>query len=352
MGQPQGIAPTNLFFGNAFIMLNPETLKILDPACGSGHILVEAYDILKAIYLDCGYRQRDIPKLILENNLYGLDIDDRAAQLAGFALMMKARKDDRRIFSRGVKLNVLAIQASEGLEVRDEWLVGNHEYDTEDLNRVLRDLVALFADAKTLGSLIRVPDHIAPYLPSVQRVLSQLTESGDLFVQQTALSFLPLVDQALILAQRYDAVVANPPYMGGKGMNPALKEFAKKQFPESKSDLFAMFIDRSNKFGAPHAKLAFVTPYVWMFISSYEKLREKLVTGATISTLIQLEYNAFEPACIPVCAFTFNNSHINNFIGSYIKLSDFKGHQNQAPKTLEAIKNPNCGIFLKSSGLA
>jgi type II restriction/modification system DNA methylase subunit YeeA len=326
-------------------MLNPETLKILDPACGSGHILVEAYDILKAIYLDCGYRQRDIPKLILENNLYGLDIDDRAAQLAGFALMMKAREDDRRIFSRDIKLNVLAIQASDGLEVRDEWLVGSDEYDTEGLNLVLRDLVALFADAKTLGSLIRVPDHIAPYLPSVQRVLTQLTESGDLFVQQTALSFLPLVDQALILAQRYDAVVANPPYMGGKGMNAALKEFAKKQFPDSKSDLFAMFIDRSNKFGAPHAKLAFVTPYVWMFISSYEKLREKLVTETTISTLIQLEYNAFEPACIPVCTFTFNNSHINNFIGSYIKLSDFKGHQNQAPKTLEAIKNPNCGWF-------
>jgi type II restriction/modification system DNA methylase subunit YeeA len=334
-------------------MLNPETLKILDPACGSGHILVEAYDILKAIYLDCGYRQRDIPKLILENNLYGLDIDDRAAQLAGFALMMKAREDDRRIFSRGVKLNVLAIQASEGLEVRDEWLVGNHEYDTEDLNRVLRDLVALFADAKTLGSLIRVPDNIAPYLPSVQRVLTQLTESGDLFVQQTALSFLPLVDQALILAQRYDAVVANPPYMGGKGMNGALKDFAKKQFPDSKSDLFAMFIERflsdewlvaSGEYGVVSDRrntfVAMVTMQSWMFLSSYEKFREKLLEDKTISSMIHLGARAFPEISgevVQTTAFVFHQQKLNDYKPVFFRL--IEGNTEQKETALRLNQN-------------
>lgn len=128
-------------------------------------------------------------------------------------------------------------------------------------------------------------------------------------------------------------------------MNTALKDFAKKTFPDSKSDMFAMFIERCQALSKISGETAFVTPYVWMFISSYEQMRSKLVTDATIQSLVQLEYNAFEPACVPVCAFIVGKAHIADFVGSYIKLSDFKGHENQSPKTLEAINNPDCGWF-------
>ncbi|MFW1748798.1 BREX-1 system adenine-specific DNA-methyltransferase PglX [Acinetobacter guillouiae] len=322
--------------------LNPESITVLDPACGSGHILVEAYDCLKAIYLERGYRSRDIPRLILENNLYGIDIDTRAAQLASFALLMKAREDDRRLFSNPPKLNIIALQESqpERLDALSQDLANTGIAQTD-----LKELLDLFEHSSTFGSLIQIPQAFAKKLPELESKLKIASESGDIFSQQSAQELLPLVQQAKLLAKKYDAVIANPPYMGGKGMNTALKDFAKKKFPDSKSDMFAMFIERCQELSKASGETAFVTPYVWMFISSYEQMRSKLITDATIQSLIQLEYNAFEPACVPVCAFIVGKSHIPNFVGGYIKLSEFKGHENQAPKTIEAIKNPDCGWF-------
>ncbi len=349
--------------------IEPETIKVIDPACGSGHILVEAYNLLKAIYEERGYRSRDIPKLILENNLFGLDIDDRAAQLAGFALMMKAREDDRRIFTRDIKLNVLALQSTQDLNLPELWRkldlnnvlqIGTTESIFDDAQSDLIDVVddvdytalesvlALFEHAKTFGSLIQVPHDKAVFLCDLKKQLEPLIEKGDSYKKMAATVLLPFVEQACLLAQQYDAVVANPPYMGGKYQIPIVKKYLKDNFNGYEKDLFSAFIVRNLQLAKEQGQLGFMTPFVWMFISSYEELRKKLIDEAVIATLIQLEYSGFEGATVPICTFTLSASHIKDYVGSYIKLSNFKGHQNQAPKTLEAIQNKSCGWFYQA----
>ncbi len=346
--------------------IEPETIKVIDPACGSGHILVEAYNLLKAIYEERGYRSRDIPKLILENNLYGLDIDDRAAQLAGFALMMKAREDDRRIFTRDIKLNVLALQSSKDLDVPYLWRrldvnnvlsLGTNESlfddDQSDLVDVLNDVdfktlqsvIDLFEHAKTFGSLTQVPATQADFLKDLNKQLQTLIETGNSFQKPAAKTLMPFVQQAQILAMKFDAVIANPPYMGNKYLNPLLKDYLKKNYNGFEKDLFSASMIRGLEFTKESGQLGFMSPFVWMFISSYEELRTHFIDNATLTSLIQLEYSGFDGATVPICTFTLGKAHISNYTGSYIKLSDFKGHENQAPKTLEAIKNPLCGWF-------
>jgi type II restriction/modification system DNA methylase subunit YeeA len=325
--------------------LNPEELTLIDPASGSGHILVEAYELFKAIYLERGYRQRDVPQLILEKNLFGLDIDERAAQLTGFALMMKGRADDRRLFERGVKLNVMALEDSAGFDAEglaQSVKLADYGLKPSDLTELTR----LFEHATTFGSLIQVPEGLASSLPAL-RQLSEET-SQDLFVAEALKRLKPLIQQAELLVAQYDAVVANPPYIGSKGMNLLVKEFAKNCFPDSKSDLFACFIERGCLLGKDGGRVGAVAPFVWMFIPSYERFRVKLIGETSLMNLIQLEYNAFEPACIPVATFTLMCTHISSLVGSYVKLSEFKGHQNQAPKALEAINNRACGWFYES----
>ncbi len=278
--------------------LNPEELTLIDPACGSGHILVEAYELFKAIYLERGYRQRDVARLIVEKNLFGLEICGRAAQLTGFALMMKGRADDRRLFERGVKLNVMAIQNSpelsdEALEV----LTTNNTNSTNDGENGcvgvgnLRGLLGLFEHGKTFGSLIRVPEDLATKLSALKKLTETTTQ--DLFVSDALKRLRPLVRQAEMLAARYDAVVANPPYMGVKYHSPPLKKFTKDYFPEAKNDLFACFIDRGFTLSKKAGFNAMVFMQSWMFLSSFEKTRERMLREKTICTMAHLGARAF-----------------------------------------------------------
>jgi len=270
--------------------LDPEALTLMDPACGSGHILVEAYELFKAIYLERGYRLRDIPRLILEKNLFGLDIDGRASQLAGFALMMKARADDRRLFERGVKLNVMALVNSAGFDA--EGLAKGVELSDYGLKPGdLTELKRLFEHATTFGSLIQVPDGLAKKLPA----LKQLAEvaSQDLFVSEAVSRLGPMVQQAGLLAAQYDAVVMNPPYMGSSGMNAPLKKYAKDNFPDAKENLFACFIERCCLLAKDVGQSALVTMHNWMFLSSFQKMRERLLRVKTIKTMAHLGAGAF-----------------------------------------------------------
>ncbi|MBQ4853603.1 BREX-1 system adenine-specific DNA-methyltransferase PglX [Rhodanobacter sp. B2A1Ga4] len=326
-------------------LLNPEELTLIDPASGSGHILVEAYDLFKAIYLERGYRQRDVAKLILEKNLFGLDIDERAAQLTGLALMMKGRADDRGLFERGVKLNVMALIDSAGFDA--ERLAQGVKLADYGLSLgELTELKDLFEYATTFGSLIQVPEELAKKLPLLKE-LSEAT-SHDIFVSEALKRLRPWVQQAELLATQYDAVVANPPYIGSKYHSLALKNFLKDHYRGYEKDVFSAFIDRDLAFSKAHGRSGFMSPFVWMFISSYEPLRTRLITKETIASLIQLEYSGFEGATVPICTFTIRKGHLDEHKGCYVRLSDFRGSENQGPRTLEAIRNRSCGWFFES----
>jgi type II restriction/modification system DNA methylase subunit YeeA len=331
---------------------SPEELKICDPACGSGHMLTYAYDLLYAIYLDTGYDPVDIPELILTKNLYGVEIDERAAELAAFALSMKAMKgnpeDDtnnrRRFFRNPIKPNICKL---EKITFTDEELNEYFEFVGKDLfTAELRESLKDFEEADNFGSLIR------PTISDVTEILRTLEAkdvSGQLFLTDTHHKVLQVLRQADYLSQKYHVVIANPPYMGGKGMNPRMAKWLKNNFADVKSDLFAAFIVRLSTLAVAKAELGVLAPFVWMFIATYEKLREYLLSRMTITSLVQLEYNAFAPAMIPVAAFTVTNSYKPYASGGFIRLSDFKGHENQAPRTLEAIQNPDCGWFFRTS---
>lgn len=302
--------------------LNPEELTLIDPASGSGHILVEAYELFKAIYLERGYRQRDVPQLILERNLFGLDIDERAAQLTGFALMMKGRADDRRLFERGVKLNVMALVDSDGFDA--EGLANGVELSDYGLMpEDLSELKRLFENATTFGSLIQVPEGLAGKLPGLKQ-LGEVT-SQDLFVTDALKRLRLLVRLAELLGGRYDNVVANPPYMGSSGMNGPLKSFAKDNFTDAKSDLFACFIERGFTLAKTSGHNAMVTMQSWMFLSSFEKMRESLLRTKTIRAMAHLGARAFgsiSGEVVQTAATVIGNKSVGGYRPAFLQLLD------------------------------
>jgi hypothetical protein len=311
----------------------PEDIKVCDPACGSGHMLTYAFDLLYAIYEEVGTDPSEIPEKILTHNLYGIEIDERAGELAAFALTMKARARQRRFFNKAIKPHICVL---EKITFSDEELdeyraaIGREQF-TPDLRSTLRQ----FAEADNFGSLIQ------PKLANAGTVLALLKAqdfSGELFLKETHNKVLKALHQAATLSPIYHVVIANPPYMGGKGMNARLGAWLKDNYPDVKSDLFSAFIVRNTELVLPYGQLGFMTPFVWMFISSYEKLRSFLINQKTITSLVQLEYSGFDGATVPICTFTLENAYKPNFKGGYVRLSDFRGADIQGPKALEIIQ--------------
>jgi len=314
--QLKAITPTSL---------NPEELTLLDPACGSAHILVEAYDLFKAIYQERGYRAKDIPGLILSKNLYGLEIDDRAAQLAAFALFMKARADDRRILESGIQPAILSFVESKGMDAGAITHALNSPINGGAEGTVAKAdiaaLLELFEEAKTFGSLIQIPVGLAEKLPVIEEGLLAVLKDGDLTHAQAGV-ITPLLKQAQLLARQYDAVVANPPYMGRKYHNPLLKAFAQQGFQATQYDLFSMFIERGFGFTASASRLAMITMNSWMFLSTFHEMREALLSARGIESLIHLGPRAFGAITgdvVQTVAFTSTNTTVTDFRPVFIR---------------------------------
>ena len=326
-----------------YAALTPDQLKVIDPCSGSGHILAYMFDVLMKIYESYGYTTREAVASIVENNLYGLDIDDRAAQLAYFAVMMKARQYDRRFFSRSIQPHVYAIVESNHV---DKFAVDYFCNGDAKLTTAMDTIISELHDAKEYGSILTVtPQEWSALYDRFAEITEDINMSRDTALRE----LLPLVQVAEALAQKYDVVVTNPPYMGASNMNPKLNDFIKRNYADYKSDFFSSFVIHCSEMTKESGYCGFFTPYVWMFIQSYEKMRNYLYNQTTVETLIQFEYSAFEEATVPVCTFAFQNRHIQKK-GCYLRLVDFRGGMEvQRQKTLEAIENHDCGFYYEQN---
>jgi len=299
-----------------YTALTPDQLKVIDPCSGSGHILAYMFDVLMKIYESYGYTTREAVASIVENNLYGLDIDDRAAQLAYFAVMMKARQYDRRFFSRGIQPHVYAIAESNHV---DSFALEYFCNGDAKLKKAMDTIISELHDAKEYGSILTVTqqDWSALY-----DRFAEITEDINMSRETALIELLPLVQVAEALVQKYDAVVTNPPYMGASGMGAKLSDYVKKNYPDSKSDLFAVFIEKCGQMAKRNGYQAMITQHSWMFLSSFEKLRTKLLS-VDIVNMAHLGARAFEEIggeVVQTTSFVFRKSHITDYKGEYCRL--------------------------------
>ena len=326
---------------------SPEEIKICDPACGSGHMLTYAFDLLYAIYEEEGYEPADIPAMILTHNLYGIEIDERAGELAAFALTMKARAKQRRFFRKPIQPNICVLENvhfEEG-ELKDYMDFVGRDLFTAPLQTTLRQ----FEEADNFGSLIR-PD--VTDVDGMLRILESKNVSGQLFISMTHQKVLQALRQADYLSPKYHVVIANPPYMGGGGMNGRLKVFSQDSFPNSKSDLYAMFIERNLDLAQKRGMVAMITMQSWMFLSSFESLRSKILWQDTLVSMAHLGARAFDSIggeVVSTTAFVLENYSKPEYKGGYLRLIDGNSESEKENALRDATKNPNCGWFYLAS---
>ena len=314
----------------------PEDIKVCDPACGSGHMLTYAFDLLYAIYEEMGTDPNEIPEKILTHNLYGIELDERAGELAAFALTMKARAKQRRFFNKAIKPNICVLEkVAFSHDELDEYITAvGRDLFTIDLRETLKQ----FEEADNFGSLIR------PKLTSVQNVLPVLEAkdlAGNLFLAGTHAKVLQVLRMADYLSPRHAVVIANPPYMGGKGMNGRLGAWAKENYPSSKSDLFAMFIERNLDMAMPAGVVGMITMQSWMFLSSFESLRARILNQNTILSMAHLGARAFDSIggeVVSTTAFVLENQHKPEYKGAYLRLVNGNSEAEKAAMLKEAIQ--------------
>lgn len=296
--------------------IKPEEIKVIDPCMGSGHILVYAFDVLMQIYTSAGWDQREAAQSILKNNLYGLDIDDRAAQLAYFAVMMKARQYDRRLLTRGIQPNIYSIRESNGIQAMT---IEYFHKDDPKLKADIESIVTEMRDAKEYGSILNItPVDFA----GLYARFDEIREDIDMMQMSALDELLPVVKCAELLAQKYDVVVTNPPYMAVSNAGAKVNDYVKKNFPDSKADMFAVFIERCGQMAKKNGYQAMITQHAWMFLSSFEKLRTKLL-AVDIVNMAHLGARAFEEIggeVVQTTSFVIRKSHIADYKGEYCRL--------------------------------
>ena len=322
--------------------VKPEELRVLDNCMGSGHFLVYAIEVLMLIYEECGYTRRDAVSSILEKNIVGLDIDGRAYQLAYFAVMMKARQYDRRILSKGVLPRLFAIDESNTIpQAAYDWLPDKEK-------ETAKYIYELFRDAKELGSIIKVEPKD---YESLRIALSKWKDKTELTIEDYLLDkeidkLILLCEQAEVMCGKYTVVVTNPPYLNK--FDSRLKGYINDNYKDYSGDLFSVFMMRNFDNCIDSGYTGFMTPYVWMFIKTYEKMRSFIVNEKNIVSLIQMEYSAFEEATVPICSFVLKNS-LSGDEGLYFRLTEFKGGMKvQGEKVREALRSERCNYFYES----
>jgi type II restriction/modification system DNA methylase subunit YeeA len=322
-----------------FLKINsPEEIKVCDPACGSGHMLTYAFDLLYAIYQEEGVDAAEIPEKILTHNLYGIEIDERAGELAAFALTMKARAKQRRFFNKGIKPNICVL---ESVKFDAEELTEYINFVGRDLfTAPLRTTLCQFEEADNFGSLIR-PD--VTDVDGMLRILDSKDVSGHLFLNQTHLKVLRTLRQADYLSPKYHVVVANPPYMGKRSMNGRLQVLAKDCYQRSKTDLFAMFIERNVDLAKDSAYVAMITMQSWMFLSTFETLRSNILSNSSIVSMAHLGARAFDSIggeVVSTTAFICKNIADREYKGTYLRLVDGEDEQEKSNQLTEFKSRP------------
>ena len=324
-----------------FILISgPEEITLCDPACGSGHILVYAFELLFAMYEERGYREREIPQLILQNNLSGLEIDPRAAQIASLALAMCAREHDRRFFGRGVRADINVVAPTD---------IAEEELPEKSALLGQPQLLEALAHLDEIGSLLNPSEAELSAVRADAEAVANAAEAGDMFAANMAEKLQQAKAICKLLSRRYACVVANPPYMGSSSFSPFMSRWVKKNYPDVKSDLCTCFIERGFSLANEHGYAAMVTMQSWMFLGSFEKMRGSIIANKGVVTMAHLGPRAFDAIGGEVVSVTADVIYNGKLAGegAYVRLVDINGSEEKRLKLVEAIQNPTCGWFYR-----